>query len=199
LGKEMTMTREAPSVPRKEKETVPEVFVIQRAEELIQSLIATLEQLVPQDLDTLPKEEVLLDRIIGRSHYVLIRTPAVPSDRVPLSPRENEIVRMVARGHSTKVIADVLNISCWTVSAHLRRIFTKLGVTSRPAMIARLAEEGFGRVDDRMGSIGSSPVAGRPESKPQVRKAPERAFSKSSFSENSVVFSNGEAPKRKAV
>jgi DNA-binding CsgD family transcriptional regulator len=60
-----------------------------------------------------------------------------------LSPREQEIVRMVAKGHPNKVIADVLSISAWTVCTHVRRIFAKLGVGSRAAMIARLLELGI--------------------------------------------------------
>jgi DNA-binding CsgD family transcriptional regulator len=40
------------------------------------------------------------------------------------------------------VIADVLNISSWTVCTHLRRIFAKLGVGSRAAMVAQLLELG---------------------------------------------------------
>jgi DNA-binding NarL/FixJ family response regulator len=58
-----------------------------------------------------------------------------------LSPREQEIIRMVAKGYSNKTIAGVLNISCWTVGTHLRRTFAKLGVASRAAMIARFMEE----------------------------------------------------------
>ena len=53
------------------------------------------------------------------------------------------LVRMVAKGHPNKVIADVLNISAWTVCTHMRRIFAKLGVGSRAAMIARLLELGI--------------------------------------------------------
>jgi len=47
---------------------------------------------------------------------------------------------MVAQGHCNKVIAGVLSISSWTVCTHLRRIFAKLGVGSRAAMIARFME-----------------------------------------------------------
>lgn len=85
-------------------------------------------------------EEVLIDTDVKGSRYLLIRLPQSASSRIQLSPREQEIVRMVAKGHPNKVIADVLNISSWTVCTHLRRIFAKLGVGSRAAMVARLLE-----------------------------------------------------------
>ena len=85
-------------------------------------------------------EDVLIDTEVKGSRYLLMRIPQPASSRVQLSPREQEIVRMVAKGHSNKIIADVLNISSWTVSTHLRRIFAKLGVGSRAAMVARLLE-----------------------------------------------------------
>jgi DNA-binding CsgD family transcriptional regulator len=85
-------------------------------------------------------EEILLDSEVNGSRYLLLRMPRVNRARIQLSPREQEIVRMVAKGHPNKVIADVLNISCWTVCTHLRRIFAKLGVGSRAAMVAQLVE-----------------------------------------------------------
>ena len=54
------------------------------------------------------------------------------------SEREQEIARMVARGYANKTIAAVLDISTWTVGTYLRRIFAKLGVGTRAAMVARL-------------------------------------------------------------
>jgi len=60
-----------------------------------------------------------------------------------LSPREQEIARMVAKGYPNKAIAAVLEISAWTVSTHLRRIFAKLGVGSRAAMVAKIIEERY--------------------------------------------------------
>jgi DNA-binding CsgD family transcriptional regulator len=87
-------------------------------------------------------EEVLLDVDMDGARYLLLRLPKPGISRVQLSPREREIVRMVAQGHCNKVIAGVLSISSWTVCTHLRRIFAKLGVGSRAAMIARFMETG---------------------------------------------------------
>ena len=47
---------------------------------------------------------------------------------------------MVAAGVPSKTIASVLNISLWTVGTHLRRIFAKLGVNTRAAMVSKLHE-----------------------------------------------------------
>ena len=87
-----------------------------------------------------PTEEIILDMDVGGSRYLLVRLPKEERLHVQLSPREQEIVRMVARGHSTKIIAGVLNISSWTVCTHLRRIFAKFGVSSRAAMVARMLD-----------------------------------------------------------
>jgi DNA-binding CsgD family transcriptional regulator len=88
-------------------------------------------------------EEVLVDTEVDGARYLLVRMRRSGGSRVQLSPREQEIVRMVAKGHPNKVIADVLNISSWTVCTHLRRIFAKLGVGSRAAMVAQLLESGL--------------------------------------------------------
>jgi DNA-binding CsgD family transcriptional regulator len=60
-----------------------------------------------------------------------------------LSPREQEIARLVAIGYPNKTIAGILEISPWTVATHVRRIFNKLGVHGRPEMVAELARAGF--------------------------------------------------------
>ena len=48
-----------------------------------------------------------------------------------LTARELEVLRAVARGKANKEIADALVISESTVKAHLKALFTKLGVLSR--------------------------------------------------------------------
>ena len=66
---------------------------------------------------------------------VLVVSPQVP--RHALSPRELQIARLVADGATNRAIASSLDISLWTVSTHMRRIFAKLGVCSRAEMVAQ--------------------------------------------------------------
>jgi DNA-binding CsgD family transcriptional regulator len=83
------------------------------------------------------EEEVLFATEADGVRYTLSRSPAV-SATAGLSAREQEIARMVAKGYTNKTIAAVLEISTWTVDTHLRRVFTKLDVRCRSAMVARL-------------------------------------------------------------
>jgi DNA-binding CsgD family transcriptional regulator len=114
-----------------------------------------------EDTDGRGAEQVLFDIDVDGNRYLLIKT--VPVERgavvLSLSPREREIVRMVAQGRQNKVIAAVLNISSWTVCTHLRRIFAKLGVTSRAAMVAKVADiEGAIDLKETVeGSSGATP------------------------------------------
>jgi DNA-binding CsgD family transcriptional regulator len=109
-------------------------------EPFITPLRALVQTLGPQDAEA--PETILLDIDLEGSRYLLVRMP--PARKTcPLSPREIEIVRLVASGHPNKVIAALLDISAWTVCTHLRRIFAKLNVTTRAAMVARLADFGL--------------------------------------------------------
>jgi DNA-binding NarL/FixJ family response regulator len=53
-----------------------------------------------------------------------------------LSPREKEVLRLVATGQSNREIATALVLSEHTVARHLQNIFAKLGVSSRTAATA---------------------------------------------------------------
>jgi len=113
-------------------------------EELVREIVGQVED--SEDPTGGPRldgdhEEILIDTHIDGARYLLVRLPEARPLLISLSPREQEIVRMVAKGYPNKTIAGVLNISAWTVCTHLRRTFAKLGVTSRAAMVARLMEE----------------------------------------------------------
>ena len=95
-----------------------------------------------------PEEmNVLLDTEVDGVRCLLVSVePEAEGDttrgKILLSPREEEIARMVAAGYPNKTIAAVLDISSWTVGTHLRRVFAKLGVGSRAAMVASLLKTG---------------------------------------------------------
>ena len=55
-----------------------------------------------------------------------------------LSPREEEILKLLAKGYRSKEIADELAIGVGTVNTHVRHIYEKLHVRSRAEAVARL-------------------------------------------------------------
>jgi LuxR family maltose regulon positive regulatory protein len=61
----------------------------------------------------------------------------------PLTPREVEILRLIATGMQNQAIADHLVISLATVKRHIANIYGKLDVGHRTAALARAAELGL--------------------------------------------------------
>jgi DNA-binding NarL/FixJ family response regulator len=57
-----------------------------------------------------------------------------------LTPREREVLGLLARGYLYKEIAEALNISMPTVSTHIRRIYDKLHVNSRGRAVAKFTQ-----------------------------------------------------------
>jgi two-component system response regulator DevR len=80
---------------------------------------------------------------------LLSRVPRVASiyseevTREPLTPREQEILRHLAAGHSGAAIAAQLNISEVTVRTHIRNLMTKLGVHSRLEAVTFALRQGL--------------------------------------------------------
>jgi DNA-binding NarL/FixJ family response regulator len=54
-----------------------------------------------------------------------------PADRSPLSPRELEVARLVARGLTNKQIGAALFVSERTAENHVQHILVKLGFSNR--------------------------------------------------------------------
>jgi DNA-binding CsgD family transcriptional regulator len=57
------------------------------------------------------------------------------SDRYDLTAREREVFHLLARGRNSKVIQEELCISYNTAKAHVRHVYTKLGVHTQQALI----------------------------------------------------------------
>jgi DNA-binding NarL/FixJ family response regulator len=61
----------------------------------------------------------------------------------PLSGREIEILRLVARGYNNREIADALAIAEGTVKNYISSILSKMGVRDRTRAVLKALEEGF--------------------------------------------------------
>jgi len=68
----------------------------------------------------------------------------VPSEQTDakLTPREQEIVRLLAKGYLYKEIAEQLGLSVETVRTHLHRIYEKLHVHTRTEAVMKLYGKG---------------------------------------------------------
>ncbi len=84
-----------------------------------------------------------------KAHFeaVVATTPAMPAETLEsafdrfgedvMTKREQQIARMILRGHSTGSISEMLGIAVSTVKVHRRNIYTKLGVTSHAQLFAQ--------------------------------------------------------------
>jgi DNA-binding NarL/FixJ family response regulator len=61
----------------------------------------------------------------------------------PLSRREAQVLRLVARGGGNREVADSLHLSESTVKRHLSNVYDKLGVNTRGEAVSRAVSEGW--------------------------------------------------------
>ena len=61
---------------------------------------------------------------------------ALPGGCQSLSPRQQEVLRLVAKGRSSKEVAPLLSISRTTLKREFRNIFNRLGVNDRTHAVA---------------------------------------------------------------
>jgi PAS domain S-box-containing protein len=94
--------------------------------------------------------EVITDRrlvlfvMVSRSRWGGRFRRTLPSEEAPsdLSPRELEVVRLVALGRSGPEMAEELGIAHDTVRTHVRNAMAKLGARSRAHLVAKALGEG---------------------------------------------------------
>lgn len=71
------------------------------------------------------------------------RHPPRPAGRGALSPREREVVRLVARGATNREVAEALEVGEETVKTLLARTYAKLGVRRRAEAVAEAQKQGL--------------------------------------------------------
>ncbi len=75
-----------------------------------------------------------------------------------LSPREGDVLRLIARGYSNAEIADELYVSLETVKTRVTRMLAKLDLRDRVQAVVRAYESGFLSVDRTVTNTTSRPL-----------------------------------------
>ena len=69
------------------------------------------------------------------------RGPSQPDD--PLTPREREVVKLIAEAHTNRQIADTLKLSEKTVESHRANVLAKLGMRDRVELVRYAIRQGL--------------------------------------------------------
>jgi two-component system nitrate/nitrite response regulator NarL len=99
--------------------------------------------------------EAVCDAIVAASRGETVMSPEVQSgiaeeirlraapERVVLSARESEVLRLIAEGMSAPDIGKQLHLSPATIKGHLHSLYEKLGVSERAAAVAEAMRRGL--------------------------------------------------------
>ncbi|MCP2166202.1 response regulator [Goodfellowiella coeruleoviolacea] len=115
---------------------------------------------------TIADGETLLSPAATRSLVArFLATPDDPAPRHPerlaaLTPREREMVALVATGLSNREIADQLYLSPFTVRAHVQRAMTKLGARDRAQLVVIAYQTGLARATSHSATSHSATSPG---------------------------------------
>ena len=93
------------------------------------------------------------DRAVVPAEQSELRKPMHPRVRTAvaklgLTRRESQIVEKFAEGMSTQILARELYISAATVRTHLRKIFTKLEISSRVELLSQVLSMVLDDIED---------------------------------------------------
>lgn len=127
---------------------VSEEVIEERARSLLPALEAGLQPHVlaaAWERGTKMEVNLLMGELLDElgKPAVFPATRVMPPLDVALSPRELEILQLVAEGYSNQEIADQLYVGVSTVKKHINHIYNKLDVRSRTQAVARARERRF--------------------------------------------------------
>lgn len=100
-------------------------------------------QLAALALGQPPLSPAIAQRLM--THFSSGQTPPAPAapSAVPLSAREQDVLRLVGQGKSATVIAQILGISRHTVGDHIKQIYRKLAISSRAQAALQAQQHGL--------------------------------------------------------
>lgn len=96
---------------------------------------------VTEAIERALRGEVYLDPTVAAP--VIRRAAHAASSPDKLTPREEEVLSLIARGLTNRQIAEQLFISVNTVETHRRHLLEKLGARSRAELVAHAIERGL--------------------------------------------------------
>ena len=92
--------------------------------------------------------QVGVEHVAGWGTLLRADFPSRPGERSPLTPREHEVLRLLADGLSDREIAARLVISPKTVEKHVGAVLRKTGTAGRTAAVVRALDRGWLASDD---------------------------------------------------
>jgi DNA-binding NarL/FixJ family response regulator len=88
-------------------------------------------------IESVARGEIFLSPVISK-HVIeayLSRAADQTSSLEQLTPRQREILQLIAEGHSSKQIAQILNASVKTIDSHRANIMERLGIHNVPGLV----------------------------------------------------------------
>lgn len=117
----------ASHVPREAEDRATLIRAIQESRLALEATIAASTEAVQRARTVSAQLDARLAEV--RREAVLAEPP--PNDLAILSPREKEVLALVAAGHTNKAIADALYVSPNTIKTHVSSLLTKLQAGTR--------------------------------------------------------------------
>ena len=101
--------------------------------ELERALLAALRSESPVPRRMIPS---VLRRVVES-------TPVAPVGRISLTSREMQVLRGIAKGHTTKRLAKDLGLAAPSIETHLRNVFKKLSAANRGEAVSTALKMGL--------------------------------------------------------
>jgi DNA-binding NarL/FixJ family response regulator len=98
-------------------------------------------------VDTVTRGQTYLSPEVTTTVANIYRRSMAPAPRA-LSPRETEVLRLLAAGQSSKQMADALGLSVTTVDSHRHNIMKRLNLSSVAELTKYAIREGLTSLDD---------------------------------------------------
>jgi two-component system response regulator NreC len=94
-------------------------------------------------IHTVLRGDLYLQPAMARLLFAKVPAPAQPEQIEALTPREVEILRLLAQGYTNRQAAELLNISVRTVEYHRSNLTDKLNLHSRVELVRYVEEHGL--------------------------------------------------------